>query len=538
VKQTTAHRTVGWAALLACTVLVVGCSSAANVADHKRPARSTPQTSTGSSPSTTPSSPARTSSPSSRVRFGKGPAGHGLGRFYRQHVTWRPCGGGDQCATIWVPLDYAKPDGPAITLAAKRQPAGDPAHRQGSLFINPGGPGESGIDYVSYVGFPASVTNVYDIVGFDPRGVGKSTPVDCLSDSELDQFLAADPTPDNPAEVARFQRLWAHYARGCQQRSGALLPHVSTVEAARDLDILRAVVHDGKLNYFGASYGTYLGATYAGLFPTHVRRMVLDGAVDPLAGARTTSINQAAGFETALTAYLHYCVEQGSCPLGSSVDAARSRLIGFFKQVDKFPLPTTSGRRLTEGLALTGVILPLYSRDFWRYETIALQQAIASGRGDTLLALADTYAARTPDGSYKNNSMEVFSAVMCLDHPEHETLAQIERDRRQFVARSPTFGPSQMWSPYGCSHWPVKATEPHPSYAAKGAPPIIVIGTTRDPATPYEQAVRLSHDLSSGVLLTRDGDGHTAYASGNTCIDDTVNAYFVNGRVPPDGRRC
>jgi pimeloyl-ACP methyl ester carboxylesterase len=434
-------------------------------------------------------------------------------------------------------LDYHDPNGQAITLALKRSPAGEPSKRRGSLFINPGGPGASGVDYLDFIGLDPSVTKVYDVIGFDPRGVARSTPVDCLSNRQLDAYLASDPTPDTKAEIQDFQRSWTRYTRGCEQRSGPLLAHVSTVEAARDLDILRALVGDKKLNYFGASYGTYLGATYAALFPTHVDRMVLDGAVDPLANPHTAEIDQAAGFDKALTAYLTYCVGQGSCPLGTSVDAARQRLIELLKALDSSPLPTSSGRQLTEGLAFLGVIVPLYSRSNWPYETAALREAL-NGTGDTLLRLSDFYSNRQSDGTYKGNSIEVQSAVNCLDHPEHESLAQIEAGAAQFIKRAPTFGAAATWWPFACSNWPVTASEPPPDYSAKGAPPIVVVGTTRDPATPYQQAVNLAKELDSGVLLSRNGDGHTAYGSGNVCIDTAIDRYLVTGKPPPDNTMC
>ena len=517
---------------------VTSCGSAADLVGQGSDT-TTPTASTSSSSATSPApsaTPGTTGSSQEPSGFGDGPPGSGLQRFYDQQVTWSACDGG-QCASIWVPLDYANPDGPAITIEAKRQQATDPAKKRGTLLINPGGPGGSGIDYLGYINLDPSVTAEYDVLGFDPRGVGRSTPVDCLSDSQLDTYVASDPTPDNPAEVQQFQDLWKQFTDGCVARSGELLDHVSTVEVARDMDIIRAVVGDPKLNYFGASYGTYIGATYAGLFPTKVDRMVLDGAIDPLASPHQSEVNQAAGFDTALTAYLEDCVSQGSCPLGSSVDAARQRIIALFKDLDAHPLPTTSGRQLTEGLAFYGVIVPLYSRTSWPYLTQALQQAL-SGQGDTLLALADLYTERKADGHYPNNSLEVQSAVNCLDHPEHESLQQIEAGRQEFVAKAPVFGPAAMWWPYACSNWPVKPTEKQPDFSAKGAPPILVVGTTRDPATPYQQAVNLAKELDSGVLLSRNGDGHTAYHSGNSCIDQAIDTYLTSGTPPADGKRC
>ncbi len=526
------HRLRGLAAIAVSGLLVLtGCGGAQDVSGG------TPTPSTGSDTAGGPTSPGpSTGSGGLPQGFGAGPAGTGLARFYDQKVSWTSCDGG-QCASIWVPLDYSDPNGQAITIKAKRQVATDPAKREGTLLINPGGPGGSGIDYLGYIGLAKSITAAYDVLGFDPRGVGQSTPVDCISNSQLDTFVAADPTPDSPAEVKQLQQLAKSFAAGCVARSGPLLAHVSTVEVARDMDIIRALVNDPKLNFFGASYGTYMGATYAALFPKRVGRMVLDGAVDPLAAPRQSAVDQAAGFDDALTAYLAYCVGQGNCPLGTSVDAARNRLIQLFKQLDAEPLPTSSGRKLTEGLAFLGVIVPLYSRDSWTYLTQALKQAV-DGSGDTLLFLADFYADRQPDGGYANNSLEVQSAVNCLDHPESESLRQIEAGRQDFTARAPVFGPVAMWWPYTCSNWPVKPTQPQPDFSAKGAAPIVVIGTTRDPATPYENAVKLADELRSGVLLSRDGDGHTAYGSGNVCIERAVDTYLVDGTPPADGTTC
>jgi pimeloyl-ACP methyl ester carboxylesterase len=536
------RRTISGAlAAVVCAALVAACGGAQKVADSPpdSSATTTPAPPTASSSSGQPSGPSSSSSGAQQLPagFGPGPPGSGLGRFYDQHVTWTDCGGGDTCADIWVPLDYSAPNGPAITLKAKRDPATDQAHKVGSLFINPGGPGASGIDYLGYANFDTAITDVYDVIGFDPRGVASSTPIDCVSDSQLDAYLASDPTPDTPAEISQMQKMWAHFTAGCEARSGPLLQHVSTVEVARDLDILRALVGDRKLNFFGASYGTYIGATYAALFPKRVGRMVLDGAVDPLASPHSSFVTGAIGFETALTAYLTYCVSQGDCPLGGDVDTARSNLVALLKQLDAKPLPTADGRPLTEGLGFIGTFATLYSRSDWSVLTEGLADAV-KGRGDILLAISDAYSERQPDGTYKGNLLEALPAVNCLDHPEHESLAQIEAGAAHFDKVAPVFGPSAAWDSYSCSNWPEPRIQPVPDFSAKGAAPILVLGTTRDPATPYQQAVNLAHELDSGVLLSRDGDGHTAYSSGNTCIDDAVDAYLANATVPPDGKTC
>lgn len=530
----THRRVTRCAAAVATLVLAAGCGAAQDVADDTSQPSSEP---TSGSPSPTTSvPPTSTGSDGLPEGFGDGPEGSGIDRFYNQDISWETCDDGE-CADIWVPLDYDDPDGQAITVKAKRQPAGDESSRQGSLLINPGGPGGSGIDYLGYIDLDPSITDVYDVIGFDPRGVATSTPVDCITDEQLDAYVASDPSPDSDAEVQQFQDFWSTLTEGCVTNSGPLLEHVSTVEVAKDMDIMRALVGDDKLTYFGASYGTYIGATYAALFPDKVGRLVLDGAVDPLSEPRENAINQAAGFDVALTAYLEDCVASGDCPLGDSVDGARERLIQLFEEIDANPLPTGDGREVTEGLAFLGVVVPLYSRDTWSYLTTALNEAV-DGNGDTLLLLADAYTERTPDGTYPSNSLEVQSAVNCLDHPEDATLEEITSGGSDFTTKAPVFGKVAQWWPYACSNWPAQPTEPQPDFSAPGAAPILVVGTTRDPATPYEQSVKLAEELDSGVLLSRDGDGHTAYGAGNACIDDAIDTYLVEGTPPTDGTEC
>jgi pimeloyl-ACP methyl ester carboxylesterase len=277
-----------------------------------------------------------------------------LTRYYEQELDWERCGGND-CAELEVPLDYADPDGETITLEVLRVRARDKDRRVGSLVVNPGGPGRSGIDYAANAAayFGPELQRAFDIVGFDPRGVGRSTPLDCLSDSQLDVLVAADPDPDTAAEIARSDRLVRRLGRGCLDRSGALAEHMSTTEAARDIDVLRAALGDSRLSYFGASYGTFLGATYAELFPDRVGRMVLDGALDPSLSLLELNLVQAKGFETALRAYVGHCVDRGGCFLGGSVDVGTRRIRQLLDQVDRQPL-AANGRRLTAGNAVLG----------------------------------------------------------------------------------------------------------------------------------------------------------------------------------------
>jgi pimeloyl-ACP methyl ester carboxylesterase len=514
--------------VLGCVALVLAsCGDAQDVAG-------TP-VSSPTRPATRNAAPATPGTGSPRTLpegFGRGPSGTGLSRFTHQRVDWRPCGV-DECARVWVPLDYRRPDGRAITLALRKKPA--TGTKRGTLFINPGGPGASGVDFVDGIKFGSALRQSYDVLGFDPRGVGASTPVSCLTDRQLDAYIAFDPTPDTPAEIRQSEALWKRFTDGCRRRSGPLLGHVSTVEVAKDMDVLRQLVGDKLLNFYGGSYGTYLGATYAGEFPRHVGRMVLDGAVDPLQSPLKSDLASAHGFEVALDAYLADCVAHG-CPLGASVAAAKRRIQSFLNGLDQHPLQVGS-RQLTQGWAFYGVVFPLYSRQSWPIETASLTQAM-SGSGAIMLSIADQYVGRSTDGSYTDSFVQVLPAVNCLDSPEQETVAQIEAGMPRFRRLSPTFGPYVAWAPYGCSNWPVRAEFPKPDFHAPGAAPIVVVGTTRDPATPYQQAVALARELDSGVLLSRNGDGHTAYISGNSCIDTTVDAYLANGTVPANGKQC
>lgn len=506
------------------TAVLTGCGSTDDVADDPSSAASKP---------TQSAAPKTSSEPSGAVAPAKA-----LRSFYEQKLKWEGCGSGQDCAEAEVPLDYADPTGDTVTLELRRSPAEGEA--RGTLFVNPGGPGGSGVDFTSYFVGEAGedVVANYDVVGFDPRGVGTSEPLECLGTEELDRYVSSDPDPDDAEESEDFISSVEALGEGCVRNSGALAAHVSTQEVARDLDVLRAVVGDEKLTYYGASYGTYIGATYAELFPEQVGRMVLDGAVDPTLSNTDTNLEQARGFETALRAYAADCVEQGDCPLGDSEDAVVEGIGQLLKDLDESPLPTNDPERpLTQALGFYGVALPLYDEGSWGYLTQGLEAALA-GNGGVLLLFADQYLSRTESG-YSDNSAEVISAVNCLDKPVDTTAADVEATIPDFEEASPTFGRVFAWSVAGCGAWPVRSPlEPLASYNAEGAAPIVVVGTTRDPATPYEWAVSLADQLSSGVLVTRDGDGHTGYGQGNDCVDSAVDQYLVDGKVPADGLKC
>ncbi|GLF96029.1 alpha/beta hydrolase [Streptomyces yaizuensis] len=463
--------------------------------------------------------------------------------YYAQKPRWRACDTpGFQCARLTVPLDYERPgDGRTIELALARKKATGPGKRLGSLLVNPGGPGGSAIEYLELfagTGYPAPVRARYDMVAVDPRGVAGSEPVTCLSGPEMDTYTQIDQTPDDVAEERRLAAAFRGFAKGCERRSAAVLPHVSTVDAARDMDVVRAVLGDERLTYAGASYGTFLGATYAELFPRRTGRLVLDGALDPSLPAREVNRDQTAGFDTAFRSFAADCVRRAGCPLGSgSPAAAGARLTDLFARLDARPLPTGEPRRLGEALATTGVLAAMYDEGAWPQLREALTGALR-GDGAPLLALADSYYERAGDGSY-SNLMFANAAVNCLDLPPAFTgPAAVEKASDAFEKASPVFGRGFAWAAMNCAYWPARATGTPHRITAEGAPPILVVGTTRDPATPYKWARALAGQLASGTLLTYEGDGHTAYGRGSDCVDTAVNRYLLEGTVPREGTRC
>ena len=513
----TSRRLVVTAAVTAGTLLVSGCSVVDSVRDHVNP----PTT-----PYTPQSAPAGSS---------------GLERYYAQRLAWTSCTGG-LCADLTVPLDYADPSGATISIAVFDAPAGSPSHRLGSLVVNPGGPGASGIDYAratDAIVTPA-VRDRFDVIGFDPRGVGRSEPIECVAPSQLDQFLAMDLTPDSPAEEQQLADGDKAFADACAQNVGPLLGHVSTVDVAKDLDVLRAALGESTLNYLGKSYGTLIGSTYAGLFPRSVGRFVLDGVVPPDLTSTEINLGQAQGFERATRAWAQWCVKRGSCPLGGTVDQVMQGLRDFLSQVDASPLSRTgdpSVPRLTEGWAATGIAEAMYSQQLWGTLVAAIRAAL-TGDGTGLMRLADQYAERRPGGGYTGNLMQSIYAVNCLDRPEPATLAAHEKAAAAALAVAPTWGAYITWGNLPCAYWQIPPTStPHP-IAATGSGPIVVVGTTRDPATPYEWAVRLRDQLANASLVSYDGDGHTAYMRSNACVNGAVDGYLIDGTVPRDGLRC
>lgn len=443
--------------------------------------------------------------------------------------VWKPCEEDFECAALRVPLAEQDPSKGTVDLALTRLRTAQKGKRIGSLVLNPGGPGASAVDYLqaAWTLVPEPVRERFDLVAFDPRGVGRTAPIRCATTAELDRYFAVDPSPDDAAELRRIKDSNATFAAGCQARSGKLLPYVSTAEAAKDLDRVRAAIGDSKLTYLGYSYGTSLGAAYLDAYPTQVRAMVLDGGIDPELTWDGLLEGQSKGFDRALEAFLADC-ERTRCPYRAEVDGplleAYDRLA---EQVDRTPLPTRQQRTLGPGEFSLGVLGGLYSKaSGWPAIADAL---VAAERGDgaPMLALSDAYLERGPKG-YKNIT-EALSAVVCLDRQWPREIEPYTALADRVRADAPRFGPLIALSGTVCADWPVPPVGGPRRVTAPGSPQVVVVGTTGDPATPYAWSVALAGQLEKGVLVTYEGDGHTVYRTGaNACVRKAVDAYLIS----------
>lgn len=458
--------------------------------------------------------------------------------FYLQELTWTECGVGFDCTDVTAPLDWEDPGKGEITLSVVRHRAeGTPV---GSLLTNPGGPGASGVDLIlNSLDFAvgADLIENFDVIGFDPRGVGDSTAVTCYDAPQMDDYLYGIPSAARGTAEWEAELLDSHkkFADACDANSGGILPYITTVNAARDMDLIRALLGDKQLNYLGYSYGTFLGATYAKLYPEKAGRLVLDGAIDPAAPGLEVGATQALGFESALRAYMQDCLDSGECPFNGSVDEAMADLGALLASVDSTPLKSGDGRMLGADSLMTAIIAALYSQDSWGYLTQALDEAL-QGDPTSALFLADFYNGRE-NGTYTDNSTEAFRAYNCMDYPVEDDPAAEAATNAKIAEGAPTIAP--YWAgPDSCSVWPYPPTGTRGEIKAEGAGPILVIGTTNDPATPYEWSESLANQLEEGVLITRVGEGHTGYNKGNACVDDAVEAFLLDDVVPDDGLRC
>ena len=453
-------------------------------------------------------------------------------------LAWTPCGEGFACAFLDVPLVDDDPAQGTVPLALTRLKAADPARRIGSIVVNPGGPGVSAVEYLqsAWSQVLPVVRERFDLVAFDPRGVGRSAPVRCASPAELDRYFALDPTPDDAAELDALVRGNAAVAAGCARGAGRLLGHLSTVEAAADLDRVRAAVGDDQLTYLGFSYGTTLGAVYADRFPDRVRAMVLDSAFPPSLTWEQVLTGQAGGFERALAAFLEDC-ERTSCAFREQVrgplPAAYDRLVA---RVDAAPLPGDRTRTLSPGELLLGVVASLYDRETGWPALAAALAAAERGDGAPLLSLADGYLGRGPEGY--SNVNEANLAVNCSDRPWPDGPAAYVALAERLAREAPRFGEAVALAGMACATWPAEPAEQPGEVRGDGAAPVVVVGTTGDPATPYAWSVDLAEQLDSGVLLTHRGQGHTVYdVDGPPCVVEALDAYLLELEVPQD-RTC
>ncbi|MDI6103245.1 alpha/beta hydrolase [Actinoplanes sp. NEAU-A12] len=470
-------------------------------------------------------------------------------------AKWKPCpdvpedrvgraapGMRYDCATVTVPRDWAAPAGgetygiDLIRIRSDRQKAGD---RIGSLLLNPGGPGGSGIDVAVYLSFgekmgglPTAVTDKFDIVGFDPRGVGESDAVKCISSKDQDAYFAAEPDPASQAAFDEIAALHKRIADACAQKYGDRLRTFSTEQAARDLDALRSAVGDEKLTYLGYSYGTLLGATYAQLFPKNVRALVLDGAVDPTEGFVSGSEQQAKGFERAFTNFTKWCSQNaGKCPIAPD---ARGAVTDALAKAKASPVRGSDGREATAGWIFVGLISSLYTETGWTSLAEAID-SLQTGDAEGIFELADQYAERELDGTY-SNLFDANLTVNCADTDAAPTAEEVRRLQGEWRTKYPLFGAALAVGMLPCTYWSGQR-DPYPVGKAEGAPPIVVVGTTGDPATPYENTADLAKMLGVGHVLTWEGEGHTAYPS-TTCIKTAVDSYLIDLKVPQEGLRC
>ena len=456
--------------------------------------------------------------------------------YYGQRLVWKDCGDGYRCTTARAPLDWSDPDGARIRLALAMRPAsGD---RIGTLFTNPGGPGVAGVDFLKTSGdtfFDRALRDRYDIVSWDPRGVGRSSAVDCYGTEGLDRFLFADPDePEGSPALARaVDGQGEAFGAACATRTGALLAHVGTADTVRDLDMLRAAVGSTKLDYFGFSYGTYIGALYADRFGPNVGRMVLDGAVDPSKSTFEESLANTRAFGDALQAYLRHCLRSSSCPFtGLTVGGSIERIADLLLSLRASPVRAADGREVNSAVLRTAINAALYDEGSWKYLTQGFE-GIQRGDPGVVQALADSYVERGPKG-YTGNLFEAIYAINCLDKPVTSDPAAERREGERIAAADPlraADNTEDLGDPV-CSQWPVPVQGEVKRVTAAGAPPILVLGTTGDPATPYAWAQSVAGQLPGGVLLTLQGEGHTAYRTGNACINRRVDDYLVTGTVP------
>jgi pimeloyl-ACP methyl ester carboxylesterase len=498
-----------------CLLAVVAFAACSGNASKARDAATT----TSAKPSTTTS----TTKPSSSSSSTPAPP-----PFVPKPLEFSGCGNHLECATLTVPLDYDDPTGPTIDVSVNRSPARNRDQRIGSLLVNPGGPGASGIDLVkSSVGaFPAELRDRFDIVGFDPRGVGESNEVPCAGPEVIDPFRHADSNPDTAREQADLDHLAQGVAADCADHAGELLPHIGTDDVVRDIESIRLALGEDTISFAGFSYGTLLGLRYAELFPHGARAIMLDGVVDPAQGFTDFLKEQAIAFETQLAAAFAECPSSGDgCPDGGAA-AAYDQIA---QQVETDPLPADDGNSVGPNELAIAVTESLYTSGGSSALFRALQKGL-EGDGQPLYEGFQAYEGSVHFASY--------AGVECIDSEHPVGSAAYRAFAADLERAAPRLGGAVANELLPCAYWATAVKNVVGPVAAHGAPPILVIGNTRDAATPYEQAQRVADGLEQATLLTLDSGGHTAFVTGNECIRGHVVTYFVDLTLPPEGTVC
>jgi pimeloyl-ACP methyl ester carboxylesterase len=461
--------------------------------------------------------------------------------YFEQRVVWKDCEFGAQCSTIRAPLNWDELDAfRDIELAVVRHRARGEA--QGSLFVNPGGPGASGFDFVQ--GNPSAAAGValqeaFDIVGWDPRGVNRSSAVSCAkNDSDLDYFFFGEleAKPGSPEWEAELLEESIRFGQECAKNTGELLEFVDTMSTVRDLELLRHLLGDEQLNYLGYSYGTLIGALYIETFPERVGRMVLDGPVDPSASQFDLVVNQHRGFENALVAYFEFCDSAGFCPFPGSLTSRLESVSALYDRLELEPLRHSDGRMLDDSMFRTAMVTTLYSQQNWSFLT-QLFTEVSQDQTDTAMFLVDFYYDRL-EGVYQDNSMEAFIAINCLDYPVESDKGVLAEQAKQLREAAPYTARPKGYGDLVCQNWPFPPRLEKGPVRGAGANPVVILGTTGDPATPYNWSVSLAEQLENASLLTYVGEGHLAYRNNDPCINGPVDEYFLTGVVPPNGLRC
>jgi pimeloyl-ACP methyl ester carboxylesterase len=522
-------------------LMITGCTGGGPNSELPSPTETRHGSSTVAAPGTPhskdypgPHSTSRPIEPVPAVRppgFVDPPSGHAMAAYTHQSVDWRPCptktAEMKQCASVLAPLDYRHPGRQAVTLVLARLPSTS-SEAEGVLFTNPGGPGASGVDFLDSFD-PRGLQQSYDLVSWDVRGTGRSTPVECFTNRQMERYVAADYSPDNAAEVQQLIDLNTDFGRTCLARSGKLLKHISTEDTVHDLELLRRLLAQRRLNYFGFSYGTSIGAMYATLFPERVGRMALDGATS-IGGVPTVS--QTYGFNRTLGNFATWCARQ-DCRLGDSQEQVEATIRDFLQRLDHDTIP--GGRRdLTQALATSGLTFAMYSpQSSWPTVLNGLEKAIYADNGTSLLAWADAYYQRDRAGQFGQFNA-AFPAIRCLDERDHGVAGELSRWRRE-AKRAATFGPF-IGPDFTCATWPVRSTgDTDRKIVYTGRPAILILGTTGDPATPYEYAEHMHEALRSSRLITFEGNGHLAFDQ-SSCVQRKVLDYFAG--TTPDNSRC